>query len=1522
MGWEATNFPAPFQMMYQATKFVAGSRRIVFGVTLAAVQTFSAHAANFVLNANDAINTSSFNSGLHWPGGAAPAPGNTYQTANFMLRTPQNATAITFLGDSLEVQAGGTLRNKTAATVTISNLILADTAILELTQPNGVNNATASGTLAGDVTLNGIATIRAGISTDVAGETFTINAAMSGPGGFTTAGSTGNILLNGTNTYAGLTTVGAGTLGGSGIFSGPVSVTAGGTLALGGATNRTLTISNTLSLAGNVRLRINKTGATLTSDLVRGITTLNYGGLCTVTATGDPLMAGDAFQLFSAAGYNGSFAAFSLPPLASGLMWDTSGLTNGMIAVVTGTAVSSLYLDPSLPVEMRVTNLIAQMTLQEKATQLFHNGSVNARLQIPNYGGWNQCLHGVSYNKPTTLFPISIAAAATWDTELIRQEAEAISSEARAYNKSDAKGLIYRAPVINISRNPFWGRIQECYGEDPWLTSRIGVSYLQGLQGTNSRYLKLAGTLKHFAVNNVEASRTTLSASVPERWLHEYWLPHWQACAIEGKAQSIMAAYNRINGIHCAVHTNLLTDILRTRWGYKGFVVSDLGGINNMINTDHIFPDAPTADAAALSAGCDYDDEQYRDGIAAAVGNGLVSETVVNQALGKVLTTAFRLGVFDPPASVPYTAIDSTVIRSAAHQELALQVARSSMVLLKNENSFLPLDRNALTNIAVIGPLADTFVKGNYYSGTPVNPITPRQGLLNRAPNAQINYAVGCGISTASSAAQLDAALQAATNAQVVVICLGTDGSIEGEGNDREALELPTAQENLLKSVYAANSNLVLVLLNAGPLAAPWAKSNAPAIVEAWYAGEKGGNAIADVLFGDVNPGGKLPYTIYPSSTVAGLPPQNQYDVSQGFTYMFFTNQALFPFGHGLSYTTFGYSNLQHSVSTSTPDRILSISVDVRNTGSRAGDEVVQVYVRNMQTNLIHPSKKLVGFKRIHLLPGETQTVNLSVSVDQLSYFDDVTAHDFVANSGDYDLLVGSSSADIRASTTFSLTLPAVLLPGSPGGLGAVIYSTNVALEWNKAPRAASYTVKRATTPGGPYTVIASGLTGFAFTDTTAILNTTNYYIVSAMNSAGESVASVPVGIIVVPYVAPANAPTALTLSAIGGQVTLSWIDSTNAAGYLVKRSVKSSGPFDVIASVTATNYVDALTNSSLRYFYQVTATNAGGESFPASGSIKLSQAPALPWLETDIGTVGLAGGSAISGGTFTIQGAGATIYGATDGFHFLYIPLTNDCTLIARVVETMPTSDLNDGWDKAGLMFRETLAPDARYCMVMMTSGQGGALQYRTAIGGNTSRAQALDLQCPYWVKLVRAGSMFTAFHSPDGSNWTQLDVPATVGFGASAYAGFAVSARNTNLLDTATFDNFALNVEWNDGIPGAWRQQYFGNNPTTNNLSCATCDPDGDGFSNLQEYLAGAFPLDAASYLRVAASLSAGNVILSLDSAANRFYSLESATNLSAGGWQVISSNLPGTGGLLQITNAEVQQQIQRFYRISVQP
>jgi beta-glucosidase len=586
---------------------------------------------------------------------------------------------------------------------------------------------------------------------------------------------------------------------------------------------------------------------------------------------------------------------------------------------------NALYLDTAQPVDKRVEDLISRMTLQEKATALFHNAPANERLRIPAWGGWNQCLHGVWSKQPTTCFAVSIAMAATWDPPLIRTVADAISDEARAlYNiRADGPhgkhGLVYRAPVINISRDPRWGRIQECYGEDPFLTGRIGVAYVQGLQGNDPKYLKVASTLKHFAVNNQERGRTSLSAEVPERMLHEYWLPHFKACVVEGRARSLMAAYNAINGAPCAVNRLLLTDILRGQWGFDGFVVSDLGGVGQLIRGHRLTTRPEDAVARALLAGCDYDDEHYRDAIALAVRTALVSEDVVNRSLARVLRVAFQLGVFDPPQMVPYTQIAADVIDSPRHRELALRVARKTIVLLSNQDDFLPLDKSTIKSVAVIGPAAEHPEYGNYFGAAP-HRVSPLEGIKNKlglrsrgdglAPaEAEVTFAAGCDMVDEGNPADIEEVAKTARRADVVILCLGTNGKVEAEGRDRHDLGLPGMQEQLLQAVVKANPKTAVVLLNAGPLSVKWAKNNAPAILEAWYPGEEGGNAIADVLFGDYNPGGKLPYTVYES--VQQIAPQSEYDISKGFTYMYFTGQALFAFGHGLSYTKFTYSDLR-----------------------------------------------------------------------------------------------------------------------------------------------------------------------------------------------------------------------------------------------------------------------------------------------------------------------------------------------------------------------------------------------------------------------------------------------------------------------------------------------------------------------------------------------------------------------------------------------------------------------------------
>jgi beta-glucosidase len=697
-----------------------------------------------------------------------------------------------------------------------------------------------------------------------------------------------------------------------------------------------------------------------------------------------------------------------------------------------------LYLDPSQPVEQRARDLISRLTLEEKATLLNHNGPDVERFGIRS-DKWNQCLHGVCWDRPTTMFPVSIAIAATWDPKLVHEVATTISDEARAvYNlwhqqpdiRAQHKGLIYRAPVINISRNPYWGRINECYGEDPFLTGRIGVAFVQGLQGNDPKYLKLASTLKHYAVNNVEKDRQRLSATVSERMLYEYWLPHFRDCIVEGQAQSVMASYNAINGVPSNINPLLLTEILKKQWGFQGFVVSDLGGVNSMVS-GHMQGKMSYEEAVAqsLKAGCDFSDNEYTRYIPSAVRQGLLPEERLNDALYRVLRDRFRLGEFDPPELVPFSKISPDVICSPAHRALALETARESMVLLKNRNNFLPLNKAKLKRIAVIGPHAALFTPGAY-SGRADKPVNPLQGITNRAaPGTQILYAKGCEIGARprnqrtntnappaaafDEAAMIKEAAETAKKAEVAIVYVGTTEGIETEGNDRTSLALPGKQAQLIEAVYAANPKTVVVLLNAGPLAIPWVKEHVPAILEAWWNGVEGGNAIADVLFGNYNPGGRLPLTVYASESQ--VPPQDEYDITKGFTYMYLKGKPLFAFGHGLSYTSFKYGKLELSDRRIAPDGQVTASINITNTGQREGDEVVQLYVHEAKPSVPRPAKELRGFRRLHLKPGETQRVAITVPAAKLAFYDQ-SRHAFYVKPGPFEVMIGASSEDIRAT--------------------------------------------------------------------------------------------------------------------------------------------------------------------------------------------------------------------------------------------------------------------------------------------------------------------------------------------------------------------------------------------------------------------------------------------------------------------------------------------------------------------------
>ena len=683
------------------------------------------------------------------------------------------------------------------------------------------------------------------------------------------------------------------------------------------------------------------------------------------------------------------------------------------------------FQDPSRPIEDRITDLIGRLSLEEKAQQLNHLNNGIPRMGVPMWGGWNQTLHGVWSRQPTTLFPAPIAMGATWDPDLIHAVADAMSDEARALYNAHADGprskhgLVFRSPVINISRDPRWGRIQEVFSEDPYLTGRMGVAYVRGLQGDDIAHVKIAATVKHFAINNVETGRQHLSAQVDERNLFEYWLAHWRMVFTEAHPQSVMSSYNAINGTPNAVNHLLLTEILRDEWGFDGFVTDDLGAVALLTGSRPNSPEAGqrftedpvAATAAAIKAGNDSDDAEFETNIPLAVKRGLLTEADVDQALRRVLRVGFRLGAFDPPELSPYSKLGMSVVRSPDHLKLSAQVAAESIALLSNRQQFLPLKTEAIHSVAVIGPAGgDEYETGNYY-GTPARKTSVTRGISELlGPSAKVSYEKGAGFFDPPDSETVGRAVTLARNSDVVVLCLGTNLRVEAEGRDRRNLELPGAQQQLLEAVYAANPKTVLVLMSAGPLAVTWAQDHLPAILDAWYPGEAGGTMIARALFGLDNPGGHLPYTVYAS--LDGVPPQNEYDVSKGFTYMYFKGVPLWPFGHGLSYTRFTYANLK-IMPASVQSGEAQVSFDLRNSGDRAGSEVAQLYTHQRTSSEMQPIKSLRAFKRIALQPGETQHLEFRLPIEQLAWYD-VRKHNFAVEPGSFDVLVGSSSEDIR----------------------------------------------------------------------------------------------------------------------------------------------------------------------------------------------------------------------------------------------------------------------------------------------------------------------------------------------------------------------------------------------------------------------------------------------------------------------------------------------------------------------------
>ena len=806
------------------------------------------------------------------------------------------------------------------------------------------------------------------------------------------------------------------------------------------------------------------------------------------------------------------------------------------------------YEDPNISAIERAKDIISYLTIEEKIAQMESGAPSIPKLGISKYNWMNEALHGIrgDHGEITTVFPQAIGLAASWNVDLASQQGVAISDEARglANDRGNDRYLDFWSPVINIGRDPRWGRTQEGYGEDPVLVSEISKAFIKGLQGDHPKYFKVLSAPKHFVANNEEYRRHSGSSEVPMKVLRDYYLPAFKSSIVDAGAQSIMTAYNALNGIPCTANTFLLKDILRNEWQFPGWVVTDCGAIYD-IHVNHKYVDDPVqAVALSLRAGTDLNCGSYfRLHLKDAFDQGLVTMEDIDQALLRIFVSRIKLGVFDPPSMNPYSKISKDVVDSKHHQELAHEIALQSIVLLKNENDILPLQKN-IKSVAVIGPNAN-FCRFGTYSGKSSINITPLEGVKSIIPDANITYSQGTtiletelptmpdnlfytsdgspgvkaeyfkgfnierepdlvriekspniswefegtpdstifetnsfsvrfsgnivvqksgsykinvngidglkfyfqgkklvdkvsenyshttfktkylekgtqypfsleyfedegwgevrlGISEIKEGLIDDAISKAASSDQVIMV-MGTYDYIESEGRDRTNTDLPLDQKDLLKRIYDVNKNIVLILVNGSTISLPWANEHIPAIIEAWYPGQSGGKAIAEVLFGDYNPGGKLPMTFY--NGINDLPPFDDYDVRNGRTYMYFEGEPLYPFGYGLSYTNFELKNVRLNKTNFSKSDTLQITFNITNTGLRHGSEVPQLYVEE------NGIKKLKAFKRIFLNKDESLESSMKVAIKEFQSWD-TDKNKYVVKPGDYGIHLGTSSQD------------------------------------------------------------------------------------------------------------------------------------------------------------------------------------------------------------------------------------------------------------------------------------------------------------------------------------------------------------------------------------------------------------------------------------------------------------------------------------------------------------------------------
>ncbi len=659
------------------------------------------------------------------------------------------------------------------------------------------------------------------------------------------------------------------------------------------------------------------------------------------------------------------------------------------------------FQDTSLGFEQRVNDLVSRLTLEEKVAQMQNTTPAIERLGIPAYDWWNEVLHGVARTPyKVTVFPQAIAMAATFDTSSIRLMAEYSAMEGRAiYNKAmkDGRqgkryvGLTYWTPNINIFRDPRWGRGQETYGEDPFLTAMMGKAFVHGLQGRDPKYLLAAACAKHYAVHSgPEPARHAFNVSPSGYDLWNTYLPAFKTLVADAKVAGVMCAYNAFRTQPCCGSDPLMTDILRNRWQFTGYVTSDCGAIDDFFNFHKTHPNAESAAADALLHGTDVDcgNVAYKR-LVQAVKDKLITEQQVDVSLKRLFMIRFRLGFFDPVSAVPYGNVPESELESPEHKAHSLKMAQQSIVLLKNDRHTLPLSKN-IRKIAVVGPNADNAVAllGNY-NGTPSEIVTVLQGIKNKLPHVEVMYQKVIDHTDDSLQTDMNTLATKLKDADAIVFVGGISPQLEGEemrvnhagfkGGDRTSILLPAVQTRLLKALKATGKPVVFVMMTGSAIATPWESENIPAIVNAWYGGQSAGTAIANVLFGDYNPSGRLPVTFYKGDQ--DLPSFDDYAMTNR-TYRYFKGKPLYAFGHGLSYTSFRYSNLQ--LIPNKNSSTITVRATVKNTGSRDGEEVIELYVSN------HVSKEdairsLKGFRRISLKAGESATISFTLGKDELS---------------------------------------------------------------------------------------------------------------------------------------------------------------------------------------------------------------------------------------------------------------------------------------------------------------------------------------------------------------------------------------------------------------------------------------------------------------------------------------------------------------------------------------------------------